>query len=130
PAPIQALVGLKDDKLVVRTIGLESISPVTKVVDGRNVTSYIWKEKVNVASFDLSVVKICDLNGKRIESKEISKLLNNEIVALIAKDGIEVDPLHLQLFKEGTLLFLLPLPNPAPTIALPTAPDTAPMPPI
>src|ERR1043166_279910 len=119
--PTQALVSLQNGKLVVRTIGVDSVTPVTKVVDGRHVTSYVLKEKVTLTTYDLIAIKVYDVMGKRVDVRELPKLLNKEIVALISKDGLEVDPLHLRLFKEGTLLFLLPLPDPAtpPLIAIP-----------
>jgi RNA polymerase sigma factor (sigma-70 family) len=111
PAPVQALVSLKEGQLNVRTLAVDFVTPVTKVVDGQNVTSYVVTEKVMITNYDLKDVKISDMKGKRIDAKELPKLLNKEIVALIAKDGIEVDPLHLRLLKEETLLFLLPSPG-------------------
>jgi RNA polymerase sigma factor (sigma-70 family) len=126
-APGQALVSLNKGKLVVRSSGMDSVTPVTKVVDGQNVTTYIIKEKVTTAVYDLKDVKIVDVKGKPIDVKNLPKLLNKEIAALIAKDGQQVDPLHLRLFNDETLLFLLPLPDPAPIIAVPAG-DPVPMP--
>lgn len=119
PAPVQALVSLKNGKLVVRTQVMESATPATYKFDGKNITYYIVNEKVATAEYDLKDVKVRDVKGKRIEVEELPKLLKKEIVALITKDGFVVDPLHLRLFKDGTLLFLLPLPDPAPVSAHP-----------
>jgi hypothetical protein len=73
------------------------------------------------------------VKGRSIDVKELPKLLKDQIVALIAKDGLKVDPLHLRLYNERTLLFLLPLTDPAPIIAVPAgdplAMPGAPLPP-
>jgi RNA polymerase sigma factor (sigma-70 family) len=132
-APVQGLVSLKEGTLVVHTLGVDSVTPLTKVVDGKNVTSYIVKQKMMVTGYDIKDVKVLDVKGRSIDVKELPKLLKDQIVALIAKDGLKVDPLHLRLYNERTLLFLLPLTDPAPIIAVPAgdplAMPGAPLPP-
>jgi RNA polymerase sigma factor (sigma-70 family) len=117
-APVQAIVSLQDGKLVVLTATGYYMPKTTKRADGQKVTSYVVKEKVVTTEYELTDVKLRDMKGKPIDVKQLPKLLDNEMVALIAKDGVEVDPLHLRLIKDGTLLFLLP-PDPVPGIAIP-----------
>jgi hypothetical protein len=84
-------------------------------------------------SFPLDTVKVHDRRGNVIEPAEAAKQLSGETLALISSDGRAVDPLHLRLVKEGTLVFVLPpswLPEVAPSIApaggVPDSPLTAP----
>ncbi len=127
-APVQALISLKQGKLIVRTSGVDSVKAVSKVIDGQNVTSYVIKEKVTTQDYEIKDVKVFDVKGHPIDVRSLADLLKREIVALVATDGQKidgqnVDPLHLRLFKEGTLLFLLPLPPyPESTYPVPTMP--------
>src|SRR5262249_5014179 len=58
----------------------------------------------------LSDIHAFDTSGKELKTKELSRLLKKEVLALVYHRGQKVDPLHLRLLKEGTLVFLLPLP--------------------
>jgi RNA polymerase sigma factor (sigma-70 family) len=134
-APVQALVSLKNGKLVVRTTCGQYLPQTTKLADGRNVTTYYLKDSVTTTEYELKDVKIRDMKGKSIDPRQLPKLLDTETVALIAKDGTDVDPLHLRLIKDGTLLYLLPIPDPVPASAIPpdsvpAVPPPAPVPPI
>jgi RNA polymerase sigma factor (sigma-70 family) len=115
PVPVQALVSLNEGNLVVRTVGIDSVETVTGVVDGKKVTNYV--AKVATTHYDLRDVKVRNVKGKHIDLDSLPKLLETETIALIAKDGIEVDPLYLRPYQGGTLLFFLPSPDPV--IAVP-----------
>ncbi len=110
PMPWQALVSLEKGKLVVRTSSVH-YEPTTVVGEGGNYsTSYQKVEILRTMHYDSKVVKVYDVRGKRIDTKELPHLLKKETVALASTDPQAADPLNLRLFKEGTLLFVLPVP--------------------
>jgi hypothetical protein len=113
PMPRQALVALDKGQVVVRTLDV-MVEPITVHFQGKTQTSYQKAETLRTKRFDLEMVKIYDVKGKGIDKKELPELLKNEIVALISTDAQAADPLNLRLFKEGTLLFILPSPSGAP----------------
>jgi RNA polymerase sigma factor (sigma-70 family) len=129
--PQQALVRLQKDLLVVRTLEV-MYEPITIMAQGRNrVTTYQKNELLKTRSFPAELVKVYDVKGKRISRKQFGELLKKEAVALISVDERTADPHNLQLFKEGTLLFILPyLAPPQPVYAQPviTPPQEAPTP--
>jgi hypothetical protein len=71
------------------------------------------------------LVKAYTVDGKAVPAARLAELLARERPVLIASNGRKVDPFHLQLYKEGTLVLVLPArvgsgvfdPNP------PAAPD-------
>jgi hypothetical protein len=110
---------LKNGKLIVRTAKVDAVTAVTGVVKGKRVTSYVVRDKLVTREYELIDTKTYDMDGKRVDAKMLPKLLKTEVIALIAKDGRPVDPLHLRLIKPGTLLFTLPLPESPNLIAVP-----------
>jgi RNA polymerase sigma factor (sigma-70 family) len=117
--PQQALVHLHKDLLVVRTLEV-MYEPIT-MMQGRNrVTTYQKNELLKTRSFPADLVKVYDVKGKRVSRKQLGELLKKETVALVSVDERTADAHNLQLFKEGTLLFILPsLAPPAPAYAPP-----------
>jgi RNA polymerase sigma factor (sigma-70 family) len=66
---------------------------------------------IQILRFDLVDVKALDVKGKKIEESDLIKLLKKETVAMVSFHGEPVDPLHLRVLKEGTLVFALPAPR-------------------
>jgi RNA polymerase sigma factor (sigma-70 family) len=62
-------------------------------------------------TYDLDDVQVLDTKGKQVDKKDVVKLLKEETVAMASFLGQPVDPLHLRVLKEGTLIFLLPVPK-------------------
>jgi RNA polymerase sigma factor (sigma-70 family) len=120
--PKQALVRLQKDLLVVRTLEV-MYEPITLMAQGRNrVTTYQKNELLKTRSFPAEYVKVYDVKGKQVSRKQLGELLKKETVALISSDERTADPHNLQLFKEGTLVFILPsLAPPAPIYAHPVS---------
>jgi hypothetical protein len=85
----------KNGKLVVKTA-------IPGFQEGRDVTT------IQIQRFDLADVKVEDAKGKKIDESELAKLLKKETVAMASLHGEPVDPLHLRVLKEGTLVFTLP----------------------
>lgn len=132
PMPHQALISLdKKGQLVVRTLSTE-YEPIAVQFQGKTHVNYETTEVLRTKHYDTDMVKVYDVRGKGINKKELPDLLKKETVALIAAHIDAADPLNLRLFKEGTLLFVLPSPPPEtpiwpPRIAPPfTAPKADP----
>ena len=70
--------------------------------------------KLLTQTFDLDDVQVLDTKGKKVDKKDLPKMLKEETVAMASLYGQEVDPLHLRVLKEGTLTFVLPAPKFAP----------------
>ncbi len=124
PLPHQALVGLEKGQLVVRTLDV-MYEPRVVEFEGKTHTGYQKAEILRTMQFDLSMVKVYDVHGKTVPRKDLSGLLQEETVALVSSDAQAADPLNLRLFREGTLLFILPAPSPprpAPYSAVPAMP--------
>jgi RNA polymerase sigma factor (sigma-70 family) len=66
---------------------------------------------IQILRFDLADVKALDVKGKKVEESDLIKLLKKETVAMVSFHGEPVDPLHLRVLKEGTLVFALPAPR-------------------
>jgi len=107
PMPWQALVSLDKGKLAVRTLSVY-YEPITVAAGGKTRTSYQKAEILKTMHYDTEMVKVYDVKGKRISTKNLAELLKKETVALAATDAQAAEPLNLRLFKEGTLLFILP----------------------
>jgi RNA polymerase sigma factor (sigma-70 family) len=74
---------------------------------GRGVAN---NDAVVTQTYELKDVQVFDTKGKRIDNKDVAALIKEETVAM-ATWGQGVDPLHLRLLKDGTLTFVLPLPQ-------------------
>jgi RNA polymerase sigma factor (sigma-70 family) len=77
---------------------------------------------VHSHTYNLDDVEVFDIKGKKLDKKEVVKLLKEETVALASLSGEKVDPLHLRLIKDGTLVFVLPLPKGGPGAGFPGQP--------
>jgi RNA polymerase sigma factor (sigma-70 family) len=64
-------------------------------------------------TFDLAKIQTLDMHDKPIGISDLARRLKKETLVLISADGQRVDPLHLRLFKEDTLLFIIPPTEPA-----------------
>jgi hypothetical protein len=63
---------------------------------------------IQIQRFDLAGVKVLDANGKTVEEGELVRQLKKETIAMASLHGEPIDPLHLRVLKEGTLVFALP----------------------
>ncbi len=127
-APVQALARLgKGGRLSVWKSGPCYYEPQTKYsYRGKPVTTYVLRSVLAEEVYDLDNVKAYDTEGKRVERVKLTLLLQEETLVLVSADGRPVDPLHLRLVKEGTLVLVLPMPTSVPPVAVPTVPPPAP----
>jgi RNA polymerase sigma factor (sigma-70 family) len=79
-------------------------------------------QDVQSQTYNLDDVEVFDTKGKKLDKKEVIKRLKEETVALASLTGEKVDPLHLRLIKDGTLVFVLPLPKGGPGGGFPGQP--------
>jgi hypothetical protein len=73
------------------------------------------KVKVKVSSVVMTTaelpakhVEAYTAGGERIEPEKLAKLLAKERTVLVATDGKKVDPFHLQLYKDDTIVLVPP----------------------
>jgi RNA polymerase sigma factor (sigma-70 family) len=143
PPPVQVLVSLaKNGKLVVKMTNMIGFRPAPKRpanlpppapgaprLGGLGLMPPLGRLE---SSYDLNEVQVLDTTGKKVGKKELAKLLEDETVAVASFGGKPIDPLHLRILKEGTLVFILPVgglpfpPGLAPPGMLPFPPNVAP----
>ncbi len=150
PSPIQVLVVLQKDRRLSVSRKVSYYEPQTETVTLKNgqkhrITYYAEKHSDFATVYDFQKVRVHDTKGRAVDANELRKRLRSETLALISADGRPVDPLLLRLYKEDTLVFVLPpdalpavpgvdpiAPLPAPAVAPPPValpPGTSPVPP-
>ena len=113
PALEQILINLDGNgKLVVKSAVTGYMHVVHKFPGGES-SGVELRTIVRTDTFDLDDVRVLDTRAKKIDKKTLAKLLKGETVAMASFHGREVDPLHLRVFKESTLIVILPPPKAA-----------------
>ncbi|MBI3410864.1 MAG: sigma-70 family RNA polymerase sigma factor [Planctomycetes bacterium] len=112
PMPTQALVSLDDaGQLVVRT----REAAYKQFAQGQQL---MVVDEIKTRQYKLGEVQVFDVRVEPIDPKQLPKMLAKEVAALIIRGRQPLDPLHFRLHKEGTLVFVIPLPpGPAPPAA-------------
>jgi Sigma-70, region 4 len=64
-------------------------------------------QQLHAQTYDLDNVEILDTKATKLDRKEVMERLKDETVAM-ASWSSPVDPLHLRVIKDGTLIFVLP----------------------
>ena len=109
-SPAQAVVRAEEGKLIVRQRGYH-VSPVTVAAgNARAVTSYQRKSGVQASTYDPADVSVFDMKGNRLQSKVWKDKLKVDVHALVAFDGRLPNPRELTLYKDDTLVVVLPSP--------------------
>jgi hypothetical protein len=139
--PAQAVVRLEDGKLIVRQRVQHFVS-FQQLVGGQVVTKSQKRSAISASEYDPADVAVFDMKGNRLSPKAWKELFKSDVHALIAHDGKLPNPRELALFKQDTLLVVLPggpygyttetregrtfyVPSP-PTVAIPPAVGPAP----
>jgi RNA polymerase sigma factor (sigma-70 family) len=125
PAPVQVLASIdKDQKLVIKTnvqspgegkvafgrVQVGGAIPAGSQVQVKMLHPVIIGE-MRTQTYDLDKVEVTDTLGKKLDPKELMRRLKKETLALASLNGEAVDPQHLRLIKEGTMIFVLPAPK-------------------
>jgi hypothetical protein len=146
-SPIQVLAVLQKDRRLSVSRKVSYYAPQTETVTLKNgqkhrVTYYAEKHSDFATVYDFQKVRVHDTKGRPVDANELRKRLRSETLSLISADGRPVDPLHLRLYKEDTLVFVLP-PQALPAVpgvdpiappavfppSMPLPPGTSPVPP-
>ena len=147
PAPVQALASLDKDKVVIRTN--LSVRRIKEGVDelGHKVKFYESSHKLGARRYNLEDIEVYDTHLRRLKTMDLAKWLIVEQdpydavstnitprpimgtpILLLYGSG-DIDPLHLRLFKEGTLLLVVPQSGPSwSEISEPPPPGVIPLP--
>jgi RNA polymerase sigma factor (sigma-70 family) len=122
PGPTQALVS-RDQDGAFRLWRMATVYEPRSRVDSRGepTTSYHQVAAMTQQRYEPDEVQCYDMNGKQVAAADLPKLLKRETLCLTAPAGWPVDPLQLRLYKEGTLLVVVPVPTP-PAPVPPSAP--------
>jgi RNA polymerase sigma factor (sigma-70 family) len=120
----QILVLLGEDGRLTVCQKAVSYRPVTEEVtlkSGRkhSITTYEEECRNCVAVLPIDKVRVYDTKGRKIEAKELRKRLKGETLALVLFDDGPIDPLHLRLYKEDTLVFVIDPRRPPAAVAPP-----------
>jgi hypothetical protein len=125
PSPLQVLASIDKDGQVSIVSSVTEYRKAVKVTAENGVkretlilvpvTSY------RTQVFALKDVQIYDTASKEIDRNKLAELLKKPIPVLVSADGGKVDPLHLRIIKDGTLVFVVPSwqARPAPPAQLP-----------
>jgi RNA polymerase sigma factor (sigma-70 family) len=124
PIPLQALVSLDKNKIVVKMN--HPIAQPKQVVDAAGrplVTTYEVIYTLHTQRYERSEVEVYDTSRRKLDGNDLAKRVKDEIPVLVVIGAGKIDPLHLRLIKEGTLIFVLPArcipPAAAPSPAVP-----------
>jgi RNA polymerase sigma factor (sigma-70 family) len=101
PPPVQILVVASKKGHVTITMEFK----VPRRVNEARIDLVSTTEK---KEFKVEDIQVYDTKGERIAGADLDKRLDNEVLALGSTNGKKVDPLHLRLVKEGTLIFVFP----------------------
>lgn len=119
--PGQAVVRFEDNKLIVRQ-RTRSVVGVRTDVKGMQVASYEIRSTVTGKSSDCADVGVFDMKGNRVADKVWKEKLKTDQHVLLATEGRLPHPRELVLFKDDTLVVVLP--SHTVEYAVPTPPTT------
>lgn len=126
----QAVIRLEEGKLIVRQRDLQRYSAVTTQYNGKVHTIYQSQGGVQATMHDPADVAVFDMKGNRLQPKAWKDKFKADVHCLVAFDGRLPNPRELGLFKEDTLIVVLPggssfghPTTPAPPIAVPAFPS-------
>lgn len=128
PPEIAVIEGVRGDSLVVRQTAMLPTTrtrerPVSETItdpDGqRRVVTRTVQETYTVMvprtmmlQYPLAGVRVFDTNGKAIPTERLARLYARPGLALVANEGVPVDPAYLKIARDGVPLIALPLPPP------------------
>lgn len=102
--PTPAAVSLDEGKLTVRIRITNLAAPGPP--GGASIP--LAKEFIHQSRYLLDGVAVYDTQGRKVDRKELPKLLEKPVVAFVYHKQQKVDPLFLRLLKPETLTFVLP----------------------
>jgi RNA polymerase sigma factor (sigma-70 family) len=109
-SPAQAVVRIEEGKLIVRQ-RTYSFHPVVQTINDQRVISYQQKSAVTATTHDPADISVFDMKGNRLQPKAWKDKFKADVHVLIGLDGRLPHPRELALFKEDTLLVVVPTPT-------------------
>jgi RNA polymerase sigma factor (sigma-70 family) len=119
PPPTQVLVSLAEEGRLTIKWAETLYEPEHLGVAGKEVVSYRGHIEKHTQLLAVTDIGVLDSKGNPIDKDQLPRLLKEEMPALIYSGPSAIDPLHLRLIKEGTLVFVLPYAPPVPPRAPP-----------
>ena len=108
-SPAQAVVRVEGDKLIVRQRGAQHQTVV--ITRGQGTTTTIGRKSgIHATTHDVGDVAVFDMRGNRLQTKAWKDKMKNDVHVLIGYDGKLPNPRKLALYKDDTLLVVLPTP--------------------
>ena len=136
PPPTVSMISTQADGtpviLLSRTVFKNMEQTVTalegdKVVSRKRLVSVPVTEQVPVV-VDGKQVQVYGVDGKMIDPNDLKRRIVGTMPVFVSADGKPVDPFHLRLAKEGTLILVIP-PSVPGVRAIPPEPIPMPLPP-
>ena len=93
--------GMRDHEVWLKT-------PEKKPGEKVSVKAKVTQMMVTVVELPSHVVEAYTVDGKLIPPAKLTELLAKERTVLVAMDGKKVDPFHLQLYKQDTIVLVAP----------------------
>jgi hypothetical protein len=110
--PVQCLVSLEGEGRIVLVNSVIEYrkETLTREVGGKLVSENVLVPVVTFRTqkYALKDVQVFDTQGKPVDEKKLPELLRERTPALVSADGKKVDPLHLRIVKDGTLVLVVP----------------------
>jgi RNA polymerase sigma factor (sigma-70 family) len=122
--PAQAVVRIEEGELIVRQ-RVSVYEPVHRETGNISATSYERKSLVQVHRYDLADLAVFDMKGNRLAQKAWKEKFKVDVHVLFGVEGKLPNPRELELFKEDTLVVVLPMsfpvltPPPVPSMPRP-----------
>jgi hypothetical protein len=129
PAPVQMIAWIDEDGEVILQQKISSYRLVSKLQGDNQVTYYEPVGVKKLTAYDVKLVKAFDTAGKPVAAAELPKALGKKQPVLVSADGRKVDPLHLRLIKDGTLVLVVDPPVLPPMAMQAVEPPTMAVPP-
>ena len=116
PAPILTVVRMSKDGNLVQRVDVQVQVPREEEreinVQGRVVKEnrivLVTETRQEERTLAIKGVQVLAVAGKRVDPVKLQEVLKNDTLVLFSADGKPVDPYYLALFKEGTLVLVLP----------------------
>jgi RNA polymerase sigma factor (sigma-70 family) len=105
--PSQAVVRIEDGKLIVRQ-RVQHYAQFQNFAGGQVLTKVQKRSGVSATEYDPADIAVFDMKGNRLSQKAWKELFKGDVHALVAQDGKLPNPRELTLFKQDTLLVVLP----------------------
>jgi hypothetical protein len=77
-------------------------------VEKRQETVFVPVQEVTPVFLDDKGVTVYDSKGKRIDAKDLPKVVTRTMPVLVSADGKEIDKFFLSIVREGTLIVVAP----------------------